>query len=133
MDGQLLKETVSSNPSTKRKQLEKQGCLPKKPKIILEPIVGLEAGSKKTITSAKHGVGKGFMNDPSTTQEKPLVLLRKDSKYALEKLPSIISSNNYEDLSNHTTEATGETGLFCIAQVNNVRPFPFLPSTYLCH
>ena len=44
------KEVVSSNPSTKRKQLEKQGHLPKKPKIILEPFVGLEAEGKKTVT-----------------------------------------------------------------------------------
>ena len=49
--------------------------------------------------------------------EKPPVLLREDSKYALEKLASIISVDDYEDLGNHATEAMGETGLFCIAQV----------------
>ena len=47
--------------------------------------------------------------------EKPPILLREDSKYALEQFLSIITVDDYEDLSNHTTEAIGETGLFCIA------------------
>ena len=126
-EGQLLKEMSLSNPSTKRKLPEKQGHLPKKPKFILEPIVGLEAEGKKTVTPTKHGARNGFMKGPSTTQEKPPVLLREDSKYALEKLSSIITSDNYEDLSNHAIEAMGETGLFCIAQVSHVHPLPILP------
>ena len=67
------------------------------------------------VTPAKHGVGKGLMKGPSTTQEKPLVLLREDSKYTLEKLLSIMSTDDYEDLGNHATEAMGETGLFSLA------------------
>ena len=55
------------------------------------------------------------MKGLSTMQEKPPVLLREDSKYALEKLSSIMSSDDYEDLGNHATEAMGETGLFSIA------------------
>ena len=55
------------------------------------------------------------MKGPSTAQEKPPVLLREDSKYALEKLSSILTSEDYEDLSNHVTEAMGELGLFCVA------------------
>ena len=47
--------------------------------------------------------------------EKPPVLLREDSKYALEQLSSIITIDDYEDLSNHATDAMGETGLFSIA------------------
>ena len=35
----------------------------------------------------------------------------------MEKLSSIIGSEDYEDLGNHSTEAMGETGLFSIAQV----------------
>ena len=127
------KETGSSDPSSKRKLLEKQACLPKKPKTILEPIVGLEAEGRKMVTPAKHGVGKGLMKGPSTTQEKPPVLLREDSKYALEKLSSIMSSNDYEDLGNHATEAIGETGLFSIAQVCYAIHFLFFPFTYLRH
>ena len=73
------------------------------------------------------------MKGPSTTQEKPPILLREDSKYALEKLSSIISFDDYEDLSNHATEAMGESGLFCIAQVSYVVHFPFFLFTYLCH
>ena len=87
--------------------------------------MGLKAEDKKMVTQAKHGARKGFMKGPSTTQEKPPVFLREDSKYALEKLSSIISSNDYEDLSNHAMEAMGETGLFCITQVSNVRPLSF--------
>ena len=107
----------SSKPSTKRKLPEKQGCLPKKPKTVLEPIVGLEAEGRKTITPAKHGAQKGLIKSLSTTQEKPPVLVKEDSKYALEKLSSILTSNDYEDLSNHVTEAMGESGLFYVAQV----------------
>ena len=89
--------------------------------------MGLEVEGKKMVIPAKHGVGKDFMKGPSTTQEKPPVLLHEDSKYALEKLSSIISSNDYKDLSNHATKTMGETGLFCNAQVSNFRPLPFLP------
>ena len=125
--GQVPVVTGLSEPSIKRKFLEKQGRLPKKPKIILELIVGLKAKGRKTVTPAKHGARKGLMKGPSTTQEKPLVLLREDSKYALEKLSSILMSKDYEDLSNHTTKAMGESGLFCIAQVRHVRPYSFYP------
>ena len=65
--GQQSKETGSTNPSTKRKLLEKQGRLPKKPKTILEAVVGLKAKGRKTVTPTKHGVGKGLMKGPSTT------------------------------------------------------------------
>ena len=109
--------TGSSEPSTKRKLPEKQGYLPKKPKTVLEPVVGLEAEGRKTITPTKHGAGKGLMTSPSTAQEKPPIFLREDSKYALKKLSSILMSEDYEDLSNHATEAMGESRLFCVAQV----------------
>ena len=46
-----------------------------------------------------------------------IVLAR--SKYALEQLLSIIIVDDYEDLSNHATEAMGEIGLFFIAQVTS--------------
>ena len=75
------------------------------------------AEGNKTVTSAKHGSGKGFMVPPSGSQKKPPVLLREDPKYVLEKLSSIIGSEDYEDLGNHLTEAMGETSLFSIAQV----------------
>ena len=69
--------TGSSELSTKRKLLEKQGCLLKKPKTVLELIVRLESEGRKTITPTKHEAGKGLMTSPSTTQEKPPVLLGK--------------------------------------------------------
>ena len=71
----------------------------------------------KMVTPAKHGASKGLMVSPPGNQKKPLVLLCEDPKYALERLSSIITSEDYEDLGNHSMEAMGETGLFSIAQV----------------
>ena len=62
------------------------------------------------------------MKAPSTSQEKPPPLLCDDSKFALEKLSSIISTEDYEDLGNHSTEAMGETGLFAVTQVTFICP-----------
>ncbi|KAK9993177.1 hypothetical protein SO802_022880 [Lithocarpus litseifolius] len=59
--------------------------------------------------------GKGLMMGQVLSTEKLPILLREDSKYALEKLSSIIIVDDY-DLSNHATEVMGETGLFSIAQ-----------------
>ena len=104
-------------PSIKRKPPSKSDRPLKQQKVSLEPVVGLMAEGVKTVTPVKHGSGKGLMKAPSTSQEKPPPLLRDDSKYALEKLSSIISSEDYEDLDNHSTEAIRETGLFAVAQV----------------
>ena len=111
------KGTGSSNPSTKRKPQEKMDRPQKKPKTAPETVVGLKVETKKTITPIGIGQGKGLMKGLDIVPEKPPVLLREDSKYALEKLASIISIDDYEDLGNHATKAMGETGLFCIAQV----------------
>ena len=75
---------VTCTPSTKRKPPPKGERPAKKPKVPLEPVVGIMAEGMKTVTPAKHGVGKGLMKAPSTNQEKPPVLLHKDSKHALE-------------------------------------------------
>ena len=99
-------------PLIKRKSSSKSNRPHKQQKVSLEPIVGLMAEGAKTVTPIK-----GLMKAPSTSQEKPPPLLRDNSKFALEKLSSIISSEDYEDLGNHSTEAMGETGLFAIAQV----------------
>ena len=64
--------------------------------------------------------------------EKPPVLFRKDSQYAQEQLSSIITAGDYEDLSNHTTEAMGKTGLFSIAQVTVSISFLFLFLSSTC-
>ena len=108
--------TMASNPSIKRKPLPKGDRPAKKPKVSLELIVELIIEGK-TVTSVKHRAGKGLMKAPSTTQEKPSVLLREDSKPALEQISFIISSEDYEDLGNQSKEAMGESGLFAIAQV----------------
>ena len=106
-----------SRPSAKKRPLLKGDHVPKKQKVSTEPIIDLMAEGNKTATPAKHGGGKGLMVPPPGSQKKPPVLLREDPKYALGKLSSIIGSEDYEDLGNHSTEAMGETGLFSIAQV----------------
>ena len=45
--------TVASNPSIKRKPLPKGNRPAKKPKVPLEPVVGLMATDAKTVTSVK--------------------------------------------------------------------------------
>ena len=96
--------TGSSKPSTKRRPPAKKDRAPKRPKVSLELVVGLMAEGTKTITPSKHGAGKGLMIPPPGNQKKPPILLL-----------SIINSEDYEDLGNHSTEAMGETGLFSIA------------------
>ena len=108
--------TGSSRPLAKRPML-KVDRAPKKQKVSTEPVIGLMAEGKKTVTPAKPGGGKGLMVPPPGSQKKPPVLLREDPKYDLGKISSIIGSKDYEDLGNHLTEAMGETGLFSIAQV----------------
>ena len=111
------KGTSSSNPSIKRKQPSKGDCPPKKPKVPLEPVVGLMAEGAQMVTLVKHRAGKGLMKAPFTSQEKPPFLLREDSKYALEQLSSIITLEDYEDLGNHSTEVMVVLGLFAVTQV----------------
>ena len=109
--------TGSSKPAVKKRPLLKGDRAPKKQKVSMEPVIGLMAEGNKTVTPAKHGGGKGLMVPPPGSQKKPPVLLREDPKYALEKLSSIIGSEDYEDLGNHSKEAMGDTGLFSITQV----------------
>ena len=116
----------SSRPLAKR-PMPKVDRAPKKQKVLTKPVIGLMAEGKKTVTPAKPGGGKGLMVPPPGSQKKPPVLLREDPKYALGKISSIIGSEDYEDLANHSAEAMGETGLFSIAQVRIRRH----PSFYL--
>ena len=67
------KGTGLSNLSTKRKQLPKGDRLAKKPKVPLEPVMGLMAEGAKMVTPVKHRVGNGTMKAPPTSQEKPPV------------------------------------------------------------
>ena len=116
--------TGSSRPLAKR-PMPKVDRAPKKQRVSTEPVIGLMAEGKKTVTPAKPGGGKGLMLPPLGSQKKLLVLFREDPKYALGKISSIIGSEDYEDLGNHSTEAMGETGLFSIAQVR-VRRYSFI-------
>ena len=113
--------TGSSKPSAKKRLLLKGDRTPKKQKVSTEPVIGLMAEGNKTVTPTKHWGGKGLMVPPPGSQKKPPVLLREDPKYALERLSSIIGSEDYEYLGNHSTEAMGETSLFSIAQVRVCR------------
>ena len=117
--------TGSSRPSAKRPML-KGDRAPKKQKVLTEPVIILMAEGNKTVISAKPRGGKGLMVPPPGSQKKPPVLLREDPKYALGKISSIIGSEDYEDLGNHSTEAMGETGLFSIAQVRARHTYFFI-------
>ena len=123
---QAPKETGPNNPLTKRKIPSKQDRVSKKLNIPSNTMVGLEAERAKTVTPIKHRAGKGLMKGPSPFQKKPSVLLYEDPKYALETLVSVMTTDDYKDLSNHSTEAMGETGLFSIAQVILFIHFPFV-------
>ena len=116
--------TGSNRPLAKR-PMPKVDLAPKKQKVSSEPVIGLMAEGKKTMTPAKPRGGKGLMVPPPSSQKKPPVLLREDPKYALGKISSIIGNEDYEDLGNHSTEAMKETGLFSIAQVR-VRHYSFI-------
>ena len=94
-EGQTPKGTGLANPSTNRKQPEKTGHHSKKPKTVPEPIVGLQAEAKKTVTQPSPRKGKGLMTGSIPVAEKPPVLLREDSKYALEQLSSIITTDDW--------------------------------------
>nr|XP_023910087.1 uncharacterized protein LOC112021753 [Quercus suber]XP_023917290.1 uncharacterized protein LOC112028796 [Quercus suber] len=108
--------TGSSKPSLKRKLPMKGDGPSKQPKVPLDPVLGLMAEGSKSVPPSKHGKGKGLMTGQPGEQKKPPVLLREDSKYALERMSSIITTDDFEDLGNHSTEAMGETALFSIAQ-----------------
>jgi len=122
--------TGSSRPLAKR-PMPRVDRAPKKQKVSTEPVIGLMAEGKKTVTPVKPGAGKGLMVAPPGSQKKPPVLLREDPKYALGKISSIIGSEDYEDLGNHSTEAMGETGLFSIAQVSTRHHSSF--NFFCCH
>ena len=81
----------------------------------MELVIGLMAEGIKTVTPVKHGASKGLMKASSIDQEKPPVLLYEDSKHTLEQISSIMTSEDYEDLSNHSTKAMGESRLFAVA------------------
>ena len=68
--------TGSSRPLAKRPVL-KVDRAPKKQKVSTEPVIGLMAEGKKTVTSAKPGGDKGLMVPPLGSQKKPPVLLVK--------------------------------------------------------
>ena len=70
----------------------------KKQKVSTEPVIGLMAKGKKTVTPAKPGDGKGLMVPPPGSQKKLPVLLREDPKYALGKISSIIGARTMRTL-----------------------------------
>ena len=104
-----------ANLSAKRKPLMKTNHPSKKPKVTPESAIRIKAETKKTATLPAQGRGKGLMTSHVPVIEKPPVLLREDSWYALKQLSSIITTDDYEDLSNHAIVAIWETGLFSTA------------------
>ena len=60
--------TGSSRPLAKR-PMPKVDRAPKKRKVSTEPVIGLMAEGKKTVTPAKPGAGKGLMVPPPGSQK----------------------------------------------------------------
>ena len=58
--------TGSSRPLAKR-PMPKVDRAPKKQKVLTEPVIGLMAEGKKTVTPAKPGGGKGLMVPPPSS------------------------------------------------------------------
>ena len=126
-----LTATVANNPSIKWKPPSKGNRPAKKPKVSLEPVVGLMAKGK-TVTLVKHGAGKGLMKALSTTQEKPPVLLREDSKHALEQISPIISAEEITRIRETTPRRPWGVWSFCSCSGNPtcnlyVHPLNLLP------
>ena len=64
------KRTGSSSPSIKRKLPSKEDRPHMKPKVPLEPVVGLMAEGVKTVTPVKHGASKGLMKASSVDRSE---------------------------------------------------------------
>ena len=116
LEGSFPPKVMSlANPSTKRKSSEKVDRQSKKPMVVTGSLVGKTPATSKLSPKPSPRKGKGLMMSQGPVPEKPPVLLREDPQYTLKKLSSIIMGEDYEDLSNHTTEAMGEMGFFSLA------------------
>ena len=74
--------TSLSNPSTKRKPVDKTDRPPKKPKVTVGS-VGVTPTETKLPPLPVHRKGKGLTTGQVPTDEKRPVLLRNDPHYAL--------------------------------------------------
>ncbi|XP_075653876.1 uncharacterized protein LOC142624224 [Castanea sativa] len=73
-----------------------------------------EVGQAKGTVPSKRSQPEKMDRLPKKQKTTPEPVVA-DSGYALERLSSIMTADDYEDLGNHATEAMGETGLFTIA------------------
>ena len=103
-----------SHPSTKRNPVDKTNHPPKKPKVMVGSI-GATTTKTKLPPKPIHGKDKGLMTGQVPVDEKCPVLLREDPHYALKQLSSLLTSEDYENLGNHSIEAMWETSLFSLA------------------
>ena len=95
---------------------------PKKPKVTVGPVKVARIETKLP-PPPMHGKGKGLMMGQVPADKKCPVLFREDPQYAFKQLSFIITSEDYEDLDNHSNKAMGETGFFSLAQVCIRLPF----------
>ena len=95
--------------------MDKVDRLAKKPKVVITTTAGETPPATKLPPLPRHGTEKGLMTAKGPVVEQRPPLLRKDSRYAIRQLSSIIKDDDYEDLGNHATETIGETSLFSLA------------------
>ena len=80
--------TGSSRPLAKR-PMPKVDRAPKKQKVSTEPVIGLMAEGKKTVTPAKPGAGKGLMVAPrAVRRNRPSYSVRTQNMPWGRSLPS---------------------------------------------
>ena len=96
--------TSPSNLSIKWKPSDKLNRLPKKAKVAVGS-TGATLDKAKLPPPLVHGKGKDLMTGQGLVIEKCLILLREDPNYAFNQLLSIIKSDYYEVLGNHSTKA----------------------------
>lgn len=103
-------------PFMKRKTTDKADCLENRPKVVITTTIK-EMPLASKLPHPHHGVGKGLMTAKGPIVKKHSPLLRKDSRYALGQLSSIIRDDDYKELGNHAMKVMREVGLFNLAQV----------------
>ena len=126
-----LKGTGLLNSILKIKTTDKFDRPPKKPKVVTGSTVEETPLTTQLPPSPCPGKGKGLMMDHGPVSLKHTVLLREDLQYANGQLSSIIKADDYEDLGNHATEATGRWAFSaCHKYASILLSFPSL--FYLC-
>ena len=109
------KGTAQAKPFIKWKLMDKGDRPPKKLKEVAAITNRETPVATQVPPPVHHGVGKGLMTAKGLVLEQCPPFLRKDPRYVMGLLSSIIKDDDYKDFGNHATEAMGELSLFGLA------------------